>query len=239
MKWTKEAVEYLENNCFHQNGKVLVRDSDIAYQGLIDNKLDELTDLGKSLSILDFGCGTGRQLEINDINIKYPINYIGYDKSKEMIEKAKEKFPSDCFTNDLNEIPDTIIDLLIINDVLQHTEDFDAFKNALEEMLLISNNVIAHCWYEESEKHQVVTLAKEKFHEFFVNPIKLEEYFKSELKEYDFDIIRFSNQKPYKCLVFSLSLKDKIADQVLEGIKESLKTPFSDDQIDQIIEDQK
>lgn len=234
MKWTKEAVEFLENNCFHQNGKVLIRESDNAYQGKIDdlikNHLRDKSEDG-SIKVLDFGCGTGRQLELN--NYSYENHeYIGYDKSKEMIEKAKEKFPNNQFS-DLNPfaLNSDMIDLLISNDVLQHTKNFEAFKDLLEEMLLISNNVICHTWYEEEEKHQVVTLAKEKFDEFFVDPVKLEEYFKSELKEYDFDIIRFPNEKPYKCLVFSLSLKEK-------EVKEIEKTPISSDQIDQMIEDQ-
>ena len=234
MKWTKEVVEYLENNCFHQNGKVLVRESDMVYQGKIDdlikNHLRDKSEDG-SIKVLDFGCGTGRQLELN--NYSYENNeYIGHDKSKEMIEKAKEKFPNNQFSDlDPFALNPDMIDLLISNDVLQHTKNLDEFTNIITEMLLISNNVICHCWYEGQEKYQKISLAGEFFDEFFVDPVKLENYFNEVLKEYDFDIMKFPNQKPYKCLVFSLSLKEK-------EVKEIEKTPISSDQIDQIIEDQ-
>lgn len=222
MKWTKAAVEFLENNCFHQNGKVLVRDSDIAYQELINDRLAEIRDNNTKVltNILDFACGTARQLEINDFNdwANTGVVYYGYDKSEEMLKKAKEKF-SNYFTSDLKEIDDDI-DLLISNDVLQHTKNFDEFTNMITEMLLISNNVICHCWYEDQEKYQKISLVGESFDEFFVDPIKLENYFTENLKEYDFDIIRFPNERPYKCLVFTLSLKDKVADQSPTEVKE-------------------
>lgn len=251
MNWTSEVVNFLENNCFHNNEKVLVRESDIAYQGLIDNKLEELTDKSiMPISVLDFGCGTGRQLEINDFQIKHKIHYIGYDKSEEMIKKAKSKYPEQAFYNsEPFALDSNIIDLLISNDVLQHTENFDKFKELLEEMLLISNNVICHCWYEEEEKYQKVTLENEKFHEFFVDPIKLEKYFKEQLKEYNFYIIRFPNEKPYKCLVFTLNLKENEAKEepefnafaeLIKGfsneLKETERTPVSDDNINSQIE---
>ena len=78
-------------------------------------------------SYLDLGCGFGRFLQFLDNNIDEP-NYIGYDSSKSMIERIRERFPEYTISTFLHNITDPINhpqESIILSAILIHltTED--------------------------------------------------------------------------------------------------------------------
>lgn len=195
-KWSKNVVEHLENNCFHNNNEVLNRESDKYYQKLISSEIV----LGSNQVIIDFGCGTARQLELNMIDKE---NYIGFDTSDSMLEKAKEKFPEHDFINTWSGYGN--VDLVICNDVLQHVSSLDEFKNLLKSICNMGNIIILHFWYDkDTTKHTEVKIYNETFSEFFISEKDLEDAL-LEINNKNVSIRYFRDEKPYPCVVVQIN----------------------------------
>lgn len=193
MIWSNKVVEHLENTCFHneKTKAVLARESDKLYI----EKLNEVYT--PELQILDFGCGTARQLELSKIDSD---DYTGYDSSEEMIKVAKEKFPDFQFSSNKDDI-DIAFDIVISNDVLQHTKDLNSFKSLLQEINSKSTEVtILHFWYSKDvDKLQIIEIADEKFYEFFISLESLNKV----IEEFNLkaEIFTIDNKESYPCIV--------------------------------------
>jgi len=76
-------------------------------------------------TVVDIGCGTGRQWEL--LLAKNPLEIIGYDVSKEMLNKLHQKFPEAkaylMYNKDLKELKDASCDLIICNLVIGYIKD--------------------------------------------------------------------------------------------------------------------
>lgn len=209
--WHKQMVEHLESNCFHnRNGEVLERKSDKYYNLIVSKYLArELTTIDNEypISVLDFGCGTGRQLELNLIPKE---NYTGFDSSIEMIEKARNKFPKHTFISDKKDLENKCFDLVLCNDVLQHVSSIDEFKSLLKELASFGNYLVLHFWYTEepSSKPLATKIFNTVYPEFFISKKDLEEILLDDsfIKYSDIELNYFDKQKPYKCCVLELNL---------------------------------
>ncbi len=138
--WDKQTVEFLDEKCFKNR---ITK---------VEKKLVESLKLIPDLKIIDYGCGTGRLVEIlktlyPDFNIKN--NYIGVDQSQEMILKAKEKYPDlefsllDPFFQPIKDF-NTLISL----DVLQHQNKPMEFLDII--FALETDNVFIETWSKEN-----------------------------------------------------------------------------------------
>ncbi|URN92695.1 MAG: class I SAM-dependent methyltransferase [Candidatus Pristimantibacillus lignocellulolyticus] len=148
---------------------------------LYDKRLSFISEYGKGVveilnpqegeNILDLGCGTG---DLASIIANYGVNVIGMDYSKEMIEKAREKYPH-------------------INFEIENGEDFtvkqsfDAvFSNAALHWMKNPEKVLACVWDALSDRGRfvaefggygnVVTIIKS------INEVFTEEYGKDATK---------------------------------------------------------
>ena len=101
-------------------------------QGYVDKYINN------SKNILDIGCGPG--ILINSFTkLNYLGAYIGYDKSTEMINFAKKKFPKYSFVHDLDDIPNNQFDLVFILATLHHlSNELDRkYLKALLKVLMV------------------------------------------------------------------------------------------------------
>ena len=88
-----------------------------------DVMLDVITDNSKEVSLLDFGCGTGRlfdYIQRKKLNIKYS----GLDISKKYYNYCKEKFPNATFYN---------IDIMMDNIDILPTFDYVVMNGVFTE----------------------------------------------------------------------------------------------------------
>lgn len=82
---------------------------------LLKHKID------RPLRILEFGCGTGRNLI--SFRQKYPgAELTGYDLSKKSIDIANNEIEGATFTSDLSELKQDYYDLIFIAGVYHHIE---------------------------------------------------------------------------------------------------------------------
>ncbi len=77
----------------------------------------KIPNFSESPHILDFGCGTGKHL-----NVLYELGFDvqGYDPSESMIERAKSEFPDITFSHKLNDIPKDFDLVISLFDVLSY-----------------------------------------------------------------------------------------------------------------------
>jgi len=97
----------------------------------IDDKLVIFDFMEKNgdLNILDFGCGSG--VIFDYLNTLYPNStLVGFDKSKFMIERAKEKHPNGIFLLTFEELDSFIkdnkrFDYIILNSILHEIYSYE------------------------------------------------------------------------------------------------------------------
>ena len=87
--------------------------------------------------ILDFGCGTGRYWK--KLLERTPIQLVGCDISKSMMEKLKEKYPdSETYTlqnNKLDFLHDNTFDFIISTLVIAHIPNMEEILNEWDRVL--------------------------------------------------------------------------------------------------------
>jgi SAM-dependent methyltransferase len=200
MNWTKNVAEYLQNKCFYNDGLPFTRSSDL----FIVEKLKEEYHSGKSL--LDYACGTGRFLDILQragINPE-PFDYLGYDKSNAMLETAERNFPGHSFDNQIKTSSDYRFDIVICNDMLQHSKDFRDFASKFDHVRYLGKLVFFHFWYEDERRYQELTIENEKFDEFFPSKKDIEDIMYSITGNVEY----FPEEKPYKCCVIVIDNRE-------------------------------
>lgn len=109
----------------------------------IDDKLVLFDFMGQkmqeNLTILDFGCGSGGIFAY--LNSLYPNStLVGFDKSKFMIERAKEKHPNGIFLLNFEELESFIkenklFDCIILNSVLHEIYSYENRFDSVIELL--------------------------------------------------------------------------------------------------------
>ena len=93
----------------------------------------------KNLKLLDIGCGTGQLL--GDIRLNFAdheIDYTGVDQSGEMINEARQKFPSDNFIE--SDVSDYIkteeqFDIIVCSHAFPYFPDKQEVLNGFKKML--------------------------------------------------------------------------------------------------------
>ncbi|MCB1201753.1 MAG: methyltransferase domain-containing protein [Leptospiraceae bacterium] len=105
---------------YSHNAARLAEEYDRAGDGLLP--IIEKNCPDKSARILDYGCGTGRDLA--RLSKKGYTNLMGYDPSTEMIVAGRAKYPQieNYLHHELTHIAAASFDLLICSAVLQHIE---------------------------------------------------------------------------------------------------------------------
>lgn len=148
--WDKKTVRALDNQCFYKDGKPI---SYLSSDFTIDQIKKVIADKGQ-VSILDYGCGTGRNWSIIQEKLSQDelnnIVYFGVDTSESMIELAKQKHDKVFF--DVIEVGqsefDNTFDIVLCTDVIQH------HKEPLELIGLIasipSSFYAVEFWYNET-----------------------------------------------------------------------------------------
>lgn len=203
--WDSKTVNFLENNCFRN--KNIVRFT-LAEQYL----LNELKS--KKRKIFDYGCGTGRLLElINQENVKYQT-YFGFDTSESMLDVAKSKFKDNNFSN--LSIDFSYFTVICI-DVLQHQENpFNFISNILSEN---PSELYLIFWVSENgknldDKNNIITLdsTNTKFIEniYSHNAVNsLMNLLKEKFQDCVFETKIFNNDTYSDC-VLSIKQKEKV-----------------------------
>lgn len=129
--WSDNTAKWLDDNCFKNRFTK-------SEKFIVDRIKEAIKDLDiNNVHITDFGCGTGRLIEIlkkeiPEFNLK---NYLGIDTSEAMLKLAKQKYPNESFLNlDSNTFPifdNDKFDILVSLDVLQHQDKPIEFINKL------------------------------------------------------------------------------------------------------------
>lgn len=122
-------------------------DADLRYKIML-----ELIPHGKSVSLLDFGCGTARLYDFILKNEYKSICYSGQDISNEFIKVSKKKYPYisfKCYDILESEEPLETIDYVVLNGVFTEKRDlsfeemFEYFKSVLRALFLKTKYGIA------------------------------------------------------------------------------------------------
>jgi hypothetical protein len=117
------------------------------FTNIINSKFKEINGgsgcVDQSILLNDFGCNVGHFFRgIEDI--KFPINYLGYDISETYLEIAKNRFGSKYFEN-LDIASDSIVkipreaDISVISATLEHIENYEA---ALRNIFLNTRHLV-------------------------------------------------------------------------------------------------
>ena len=99
---------------------------------------------GKSVRLLDFGCGAGHLYEYIQTNELTGIDYSGLDLSSKFVELSKRKFPSRRFyLGDILESADNLtqLDYKVMNGVFTEKRDL-----SFEEMLDYFKRLVLAVW---------------------------------------------------------------------------------------------
>src|SRR6516162_4935090 len=99
--------------------------------------LAPLLPMASGLDVVDFGCGTGRWLEI--LKTRRPHRLVGVDCSPEMLAIAREKTDgaAEYLEGDCNQLvyPPASADLILCNFLLSYIEDMPSFLGRIHRML--------------------------------------------------------------------------------------------------------
>jgi len=170
--WSKDSAKWLDEFCFKDR-----------FTDAEEFIISEIKKLPRDIKILDYGCGTGRFIEILKKEIPdYDINnYLGIDTSENMINLAKEKHENINFDlANLDDLACDNFDIVVCLDVLQHQNDPISF---LDKLLSInSTKIFIEFWTKKDAQNldnskKVITLdsTKEKFFENIYSHETLEE----------------------------------------------------------------
>ena len=115
------------------------------------DEISKIVDYNEFNSILDVGCGTGEIVNIlNDqpLGNKTP-NILGLDKSQEMINVAKRKYPNNQYVvgdiNDNNLFQNNFFThILCLNQTIYYIKDKEQFFNNCYNLLLPNGYLIIH-----------------------------------------------------------------------------------------------
>jgi ubiquinone/menaquinone biosynthesis C-methylase UbiE len=117
----EQAYEIWSASYDNQPGNLMLDLDELIFSNLIEN-----IDL-KNKKVADIGCGTGRHWQ--KIYEKSPSVVMGFDVSREMLEKLKRKFPFAVTqkTNDnfLTTVPDSSIDCIVSTLTIAHIRNIE------------------------------------------------------------------------------------------------------------------
>lgn len=197
----KNIVDFKEAHVFHENGQIVIRESEKLYQEKIKNIYSPesgFQEAGLGTKILEYGCGTGRQLEILPFEKE---DYFGYGTAN-MIDKAQSKFPEHKFIDSIGE---ESFDIIISNLTLNQVKNKEEFQSTLEDLCIRGNNVIVRFWYSDGDDYaKEVDIFGHKYIEFFPSIATLEEMLPK--ISHDYSLAYYSNEKPYPCAVIEINM---------------------------------
>jgi SAM-dependent methyltransferase len=103
--------------------------------------LELIPPTGTSVSLLDFGCGTGHLLEHINGQGRTDIRYAGLDASQKFIDICRRKFPRHPFScTDVLVSPEPIpeVDYIVMNGVFTEKRELssEAMRTYMEELLI-------------------------------------------------------------------------------------------------------
>jgi ubiquinone/menaquinone biosynthesis C-methylase UbiE len=137
-KGSVEAYDLWSANYDAQPGNLMLDLDEMLFSRLLNN-----TDL-KNKTIADIGCGTGRHW--NRLFEKEPLSLTGFDVSKGMLDRLKEKFPQanvHQITDDLfSKIPDAQYDMIVSTLTVAHIRDITTAINAWCRLLKPNAGII-------------------------------------------------------------------------------------------------
>lgn len=84
--------------------------------------------VGRSLRMIDYGCGTGRMAERIASDC-----YLGYDLTSTMIQRARDLYPQHNFATSL--APTDVADVVVSNSVIQYVPE-QQWRTELEEICM-------------------------------------------------------------------------------------------------------
>lgn len=181
--WSDNTAKWLDDNCF----KGRYTESEKCIVNRIKEAIKDL-DIN-NVYITDFGCGTGRFIdilkkEIPQFNLN---NYLGMDTSKAMLDLAESKNPNVKFLNFENNeniypvFDNDKFDILVCLDVLQHQNKPITFINEL--MSLNPDILFIEFWAKQDGQNldkadKIITLqsTNESFYENIFNLASVEEF---------------------------------------------------------------
>jgi SAM-dependent methyltransferase len=190
VSWNKNVVKVFESIYFPE--KALKRESDSFIIDLINAE-------PAGSVVLDYGCGIGRYYHfLKETNSQ--VAYIGYDNSKDMIERAKEKFLDALFTDTL---PEQVADIVLAVDVVQYAKSFDELKQNINQIVNSGKKAIFHFWFKDADEAFEVGMDTERLWEFFPSIESITELVNSLTG--DVKIQLFEKQLPYKSAVLIIA----------------------------------
>lgn len=188
--WIDELIDTFEATAFYNGDEPIKTESD-------SYVLDSIkSDIETGKSILDFGCGTGRYLDL--IESETAVNYTGYDTSEGMLKKAKSKFPENSF---LSKLTTKKYDVVINVNTLQHSIDIEEIKSKIQDILKVGKKFILSFWYAEEFKDTTVTVSGHSFKEIFLSPAQIESELLPLFADYSVSVKYFPFNIPYKSAV--------------------------------------
>jgi SAM-dependent methyltransferase len=144
-----KIVEHYESCLIKNSDTHLGVDWPVEEDALLRYKIMlEIIPPGKSVSLLDFGCGTARLYDFILHNEYKSIRYSGQDISNQFIEVCKQKYPHIPFKcYDILESDELLetFDYIVLNGVftekrnLSFDEMFDYFKSVIRSLFLKTN----------------------------------------------------------------------------------------------------
>ena len=162
-------MDYLKNkrwdNIAQTTNDVELKETMVAGHGesevLPHTKLDLLVSKTKKYKILDFGCGTGRNLKyLRDISTELHA----YDLPS-MIERCEELTPEkpDLLTGDWSVIQNNRYDMIVAIFTFQFIEDADYIRKFLEDMSKITSilYVITRCYIDSPQRENLAKIIQE------------------------------------------------------------------------------
>ncbi len=139
--------------------------------------LVEVGDL-RLAKVLDFGCGTGHLLDFIRRKVGFKGEYVGYDITEEMINRAREKFPGirferrDILTQGIDEEFDYILINGVFNNLLEN--NWKLMKLLLKSLFPKARRALAFNGLSTYVDFFSPGL-------FYVNPLKVFNFCKEEL----------------------------------------------------------
>lgn len=122
---------YIDNKYWHENSDYHERDA--KYKAINSLSLLSKINLTKNSKILDLGCGSGKYLYV--LSNYMDGNFYGVDISSKSIERANKLFKKENlkFENkNLDQLKNAKFDLIILNDVFEHVEDYIKFLKEIK-----------------------------------------------------------------------------------------------------------
>ena len=126
-------VNLYSNNQYWKNNSDY-HESDANFKAENSLKLISKININKNSNILDFGCGSGKYLHI--ISNYLECNFVGIDISEEAILRANKLYKKEninFLVKDIDELSNEKFDLIILNDVIEHIEDYITFIKKIKK----------------------------------------------------------------------------------------------------------